>query len=54
LIEWPGEWFGNRWMEEVCLAPDEVALYTLARCGRDLPGVPCDPELPFPLPGETE
>ena len=50
LIEWPGQWFGNRWLEEVVLGPEEVALYALARSGRELPGVPFDPELPFPLP----
>lgn len=50
LIEWPGEWFGNRWLEEVVLAPEELAYYALARSGRELDDAPRDPELPFPLP----
>jgi hypothetical protein len=50
LLDWPGEWFGNRWMEEIALNPEEVSFYTLARSGRELPGVPADPELPFPVP----
>lgn len=50
LIDWPGEWFGNRWMEEIVLGPEEVALYALARSGREVPGLPFEPELPFPLP----
>jgi hypothetical protein len=36
LIQWPGEWFGNRWFEEVALTADEVAQHALERCGREL------------------
>ena len=50
LIDWPGEWFGNRWLEEATLAPDDVAYYALTRSGRELPGAPSDPDLPFPPP----
>ncbi|MBL4847491.1 MAG: hypothetical protein JKY65_18390 [Planctomycetes bacterium] len=42
LISWPGEWFGNRWYEEVALLPEEAAGHLLERCGRDLPGAPDD------------
>jgi hypothetical protein len=45
LLAWPGEWFGNRWYEEVALLPEEAAGHLLERCGRDLPGAPeFDPE----------
>ena len=40
LISWPGEWFGNRWYEEVALLPEEAAGHLLERCGRELPGAP--------------
>ena len=40
LLEWPGEWFGNRWFEEAALSPEEVAGYALERCERELPGQP--------------
>jgi hypothetical protein len=36
LIEWPGEWFGNRWFEEVAFSADEVVGHALERCGREL------------------
>ena len=48
LIDWPGDWFGNRWLEEVALAPEDVAFYALERAGRELPGAPDDYEPPFP------
>lgn len=40
LLAWPGEWFGNRWYEELGLLPEEAAGHLLDRCGRDLPGAP--------------
>ena len=49
LIDWPGDWFGNRWLEEVALAPEDVAFYALARSGRELVDAPPDYEPPFPL-----
>lgn len=46
LLAWPGEWFGNRWYEELALLPEEAAGHLLDRCGRDLPGAPeFDPDL---------
>ena len=44
LLQWPGQWFGNRWYEEIALGPDEVAGHLLERCGRELPGAPQDDE----------
>lgn len=44
LLLWPGQWFGNRWYEEIALAPEELASHLLERCGRDLPGAPSDEE----------
>jgi hypothetical protein len=38
LIEWPGEWFRNRWFEEVAFTPPEVVDHALERCGRVLGG----------------
>jgi len=34
LIEWPGEWLGNRWFEEATLSPEEIAEHALGRCER--------------------
>ena len=42
LLEWPGEWFGNRWFEEAALSPEEIAGYALERCERELPGQPLE------------
>ena len=44
LLEWPGEWFGNRWFEEAALSPEEIAGYALERCERRLPGQPPEDE----------
>lgn len=45
LLAWPGEWFGNRWYEELALTPEEAAGHLLDRCGREVAGAPeFDPE----------
>lgn len=38
LIEWPGQWLGNRWFEEATFLPEELAHHALERSGRELRG----------------
>ena len=52
LIYWPNHWFGDEDANpnDYELDYSQMVRYALLRSGREVPGCPVHPELPYPLP----